>query len=82
MAPRRSRFAALSVAAAAFVCTLATAPIAAAFKTGNSGSNVVPGSYIIQVNTSSAALSKRGMTPFTVRLSLNFLPLPAEISLY
>lgn len=73
MAPRRSRFAALSVAGAAFVvCTLATAPLAAAFKTGTSGSDVVPGSYIIQVNTSSAALSKRGMTPFTVRLSLNF----------
>ena len=82
MAPRRSRFAALSVAAAAYVCTLATAPIAAAFKTGNSGSNVVPGSYIIQVNTSGAALSKRGMTPFTVRPSLNFLPLSPEISLY
>lgn len=69
MAPRRSRCAALSAAAAVFVvCCSAFVPSAAAFKTGKSGGDVVPGSYILQVNTSSAALSKRGMTPFTVRL--------------
>lgn len=66
MAPRRSRCAALSAAAAVFVvCCSAFVPSAAAFKTGKSGGDVVPGSYILQVNTSSAALSKRGMTPFT-----------------
>ena len=76
MAPRRACWPAFALSVAAvFVCSLATtAPVAAAFKTGNEGNDVVPGSYIIQVNTSSAALSKRGMTPFTVRLLIQLYP--------
>ncbi|GAA5984107.1 hypothetical protein JCM10908_006053 [Rhodotorula pacifica] len=57
-------FAALVAAAAAFVCSTSLVPVASAFKTGQANNDVVRGGYIIQVDTSSAALSKRGMTPF------------------
>lgn len=67
----RSFAASLALAAAAvFVCS-SSLPVASAFHVhghgGSTGGDVVPGSYIVQVDTSASTLSKRGMTPFTVR---------------
>ncbi|BGP55847.1 hypothetical protein JCM8202v2_003454 [Rhodotorula sphaerocarpa] len=65
----RSFAASLALAAAAvFVCS-SSLPVASAFHVhghgGSTGGDVVPGSYIVQVDTSASTLSKRGMTPFT-----------------
>ncbi|POY75116.1 hypothetical protein BMF94_1746 [Rhodotorula taiwanensis] len=51
-----------TAAAVAFAWT----PVASAFKQGDSnGGDVIPGSFILQVDTTPSTLSKRGMSPFS-----------------